>query len=500
MIFRHRRRVAARTIAVLTGAFAMALCSPLTAIARVDAKARPNVIVIVTDDQGYRDVGFNGSPDIPTPNIDRIAKEGVRFTRGYVAFPVCAPSRAGLLTGRYPARFGFDRNPNGDPTDPHGGVPRTEMMLSESMKAAGYATKAIGKWHLGTHPTLRPRNRGFDEFYGFVEGGHQYFPNKSRMDDISQSTKIYDWYYSKLVDNGRPVEFNQYLTDEFSDRAVEFVDRMATRDQPFFLYLAYNAPHAPLQATEKYLSRFPDEKDPKRRAYMAMISAVDDGVGRVLGELDKRGLADDTVVFFLSDNGGVTNHDTGEQPVADNAPLRGGKSQLFEGGIRVPFAVRWPGQIAGARDYDRPVSSLDIFATLAARLGLHSQAGKPLDGVDLVPFLSGAAKGDPHPALFWRKFDQKQGAVVAGDVKFIVTPGETSAYNLKADIGETANLAAKNPETVARFDQLYRMWSGQMAPKPAFPPLGTWPAAGNGGGKAKVKKKAGGTKMKGSDQ
>ena len=377
--------------AVLAGALAMTVGAPHTAIARADAAARPNVIVIVTDDQGYRDVGFNGSPDIPTPNIDRIAHEGVRFTRGYVAFPVCAPSRAGLLTGRYPARFGFDRNPNGDPTDPKGGVPRTEMMLSESIKAAGYATKAIGKWHLGTHPTLRPRNRGFDEFYGFIEGGHQYFPNQSRMEDISQSKKIYDWYYTKLVDNGTRVEFNQYLTDEFSDRAVDFVDRMAAANKPFFLYLAYNAPHAPLQATDKYLSRFPHEKDPKRRAYMAMISAVDDGVGEVLAELDKRGIAQDTVVFFLSDNGGVTNHDTGEQPVADNAPLRGGKSQLFEGGVRVPFAVRWPGRIAGGRDYDRPVSSLDIFATLAAQLGLQAKTGKPLYGTDLVPYLGGTA-------------------------------------------------------------------------------------------------------------
>ncbi|MFC4296335.1 sulfatase-like hydrolase/transferase [Novosphingobium tardum] len=483
-----------RRLGIMTGTLAMCLGAPQPLLARADAAARPNVIVIVTDDQGYRDVGFNGSPDIPTPNIDRIAHEGVRFTRGYVAFPVCAPSRAGLLTGRYPARFGFDRNPNGNPADPKGGVPRSELMLSESLKAAGYATKAIGKWHLGTHPTLRPRVRGFDEFYGFIEGGHGYLPGQTKMDDISQSKVIYDWYYTKLIDNGARVDFKKYLTEEFSDRAVDFVDRMATADKPFFLYLAYNAPHAPLQATEKYLSRFPQVKDPKRRAYMAMISAVDDGVGQVLQELDRRGIAKDTVVFFLSDNGGVTNHDTGEQPVADNAPLRGGKSQLFEGGVRVPFAVRWPAKIAGGRDYARPVSSLDIFGTLASEVGLRTLPKQPLDGVDLVPYLTGKVTGDPHPALFWRKYDQHQGAMVVGDIKYLVTPESAAAFNLRTDIGETRNLAEQNAETMAKFDQLYSAWSRQMAPKPAFPPLGTWPtkAAGREKGKAAPQQGPGG--------
>ncbi|WP_423140769.1 sulfatase-like hydrolase/transferase [Parablastomonas sp. CN1-191] len=465
-----------RLAGMAAGALAMVMAAPQAALARADAAARPNVIVIVTDDQGYRDVGFNGSPDIPTPNIDRIAREGVRFTRGYVAFPVCAPSRAGLLTGRYPARFGFDRNPNGDPTDPKGGVPRSELMLSEALKAAGYGTKAIGKWHMGTHPTLRPRVRGFDEFYGFIEGGHGYMPGQAKMEDISQSKVIYDWYYTKLIDNGVKVDFKKYLTEEFSDRAVEYVDRMATADKPFFLYLAYNAPHAPLQVTDKYLNRFPNVTNPKRRAYMAMISAVDDGVGQVLQELDKRGIAKDTVVFFLSDNGGVTNHDTGEQPVADNAPLRGGKSQLFEGGVRVPFAVRWPGRIAGGRDYTRPVSSLDIFGTLAGEMGLHTLPRQPLDGVNLVPYLAGTTRGDPHPALFWRKYDQHQGAMVVGDLKYLATPQGTAAYNLRSDVAETTDVSKQNAATMVKLDELYGAWAKQMAPRPAFPPLGTWPA------------------------
>lgn len=460
---------------LLIAAALAASCLAPPALARPDAQTRPNVIIILTDDQGYRDVGFNGSTDIPTPNIDRIAREGVKFSRGYVAFPVCAPSRAGLLTGRYPARFGFDRNPNGHPADPNGGVPKSETLLSNAMKGAGYATKAIGKWHIGTHLTLRPCARGFDEFYGFVEGGHRYLPEEIRLERLEDSKKIYDWYFSKLIDNGKPVSFGKYLTEEFSDRAVEFVDRMAKADQPFFLYLAFNAPHAPLEATPKYLARFAHIQNPQRRTYAAMISAVDDGVGQLLDRLDQLGIAQDTIIWFLSDNGGVIDRSTGEPPAADNAPLRGGKSQLFEGGIRVPFAMRWPRRLPGGRQYDRPVSSLDIFGTLAGELNLATNPQRPLDGVDLMPWLAGGKGGDPHPVLYWRKWDQRQQAMVVGDVKYIVTPQGKAAFNLRADVAETNNVADKNAPTIAKFDTLLGAWSNQMAPRPAFPPLGTWP-------------------------
>lgn len=457
------------------GALAVAATSLTPALARPDAAQRPNIILIVTDDQGYRDVGFNGSTEIRTPNIDRIAREGVRFTRGYVTFPVCGPSRAGLLTGRYQSRFGFDRNPNGDPSDPRGGLPRTEEMMSEMLKRGGYATKIVGKWHMGTHPTLRPRVRGFDEFYGFIEGGHSYRPEETDMDDISQSKKPYDWYRTKLIDNGAKVNFKKYLTEEFSDRAVEFVSRKAAADQPFFLYLAYNAPHTPLQATEKYLSRYPDIKNEKRRTYAAMISAVDDGIGQLLDTLEAKGIAKDTVIFFLSDNGGVASTETGETPIADNAPLRGGKSQLFEGGVRVPFAVRWPGRIAGGRDFDRPVSSLDIFATLSAQLAIAPKPGHPLDGVNLLPYLDGAKKGDPEPVLYWRKFDQGQNAMVIGDLKYFNNGKKAQTFNLKADVGETKPLDTIDPALIGKIEGLYRNWNAQMAKQPAFPPLGTWP-------------------------
>ncbi|QIG53530.1 sulfatase-like hydrolase/transferase [Altererythrobacter sp. BO-6] len=484
MIGQFKMRAIGTAIALITVVFASAsVKSPALAGQEAVADERPNIIVIITDDQGYRDVGFNGSEEIPTPNIDRIAHEGVRFTRGYVTFPVCGPSRAGLLTGRHQSRFGFDRNPNADPSDPRGGLPRSEEMISEMLKRSGYYSMAIGKWHMGTHETLRPRVRGFDEFYGFLEGGHDYFPENTVFEDISDSKKPYDWYRTKLVDNGKRVHFKQYLTDELSDRAVEFVRRRSGAEQPFFLYLAYNAPHSPLQATEKYLNRFPDIADPKRRTYAAMISAVDDGVGKLLDELDRSGKAENTLIFFLSDNGGVVTAETGEQPIANNAPLRGGKSQLFEGGVRVPFAMRWPARIIGGKDYTRPVSSMDIVGTITSQLAIEVRPDRPLDGVDLMPYLLGEKTGDPQPVLFWRKFDQGQHAMVIGDLKYIFNGQNGVMFNLREDVGEKKNIGPANKGNMAQLEKVYQVWNGKMAPKPAFPPLGTWPKPGGKAGK-----------------
>jgi len=470
--------MARRFIAILVAPIALAV-GPLAAAQNARPEQQPNVVLVVTDDQGYADVGFNGSTQIPTPNIDRIAREGVRFTRAYVTFPVCGPSRAGFLTGRHQSRFGFDRNPNGDPADPSGGLPLSEEMLQEMLKRVGYHSMLVGKWHMGTHPTLRPLARGFDEFYGFIEGGHSYRPEEIEFEDISQSRKPYDWYRTKLIDNGARVTFDQYLTDELSDRAVDFVSRRAAQPQPFFLYLAYNAPHTPLQATEEYLARFGHIQDERRRTYAAMISAVDDGVGRVLDELDRQGVAENTIVIFLSDNGGVIDRATGEQPVADNGPLRGGKSQLFEGGIRVPFAMRWPAMIAGGRDFTRPISTMDIAGTLAGQLGIPVQPDKPLDGVDLIPYLNGETSGDPQPVLFFRKFDQKQSAMVIGDLKYVDTGEFKLLFNLRSDEGEKANIAPANRENMAALANLFEVWNAQMAAEPAFPPLGSWPKQGN---------------------
>jgi len=256
----------------------------LSAIACADHD-HPNLVIIMTDDQGYADVGFNGCEDIPTPNIDRIAHEGVRFTNGYVTYSVCSPSRAGLITGRYQGRFGYRRNPTLNPFDENAGLPLEEENMAEILKKINYHTGYVGKWHLGTHPKFRPNARGFDEFYGFESGGHRYFPEDLTYQRIEDVDRKGAWYNTKLLRNDRRVETDEYLTDEFSHEAVDFINK--NREKPFLLFLSYNAPHTPMQASQKYLDRFTHIENKLRRTYAAMVSAVDDGVGRVLDTLRK---------------------------------------------------------------------------------------------------------------------------------------------------------------------------------------------------------------------
>ncbi|TAD85776.1 MAG: N-acetylgalactosamine 6-sulfate sulfatase, partial [Bacteroidetes bacterium] len=280
---------------------------------------RPNIIVILADDLGYADVGFNGSIEIPTPGIDGIATNGVVCTNGYVSFAVCGPSRAGLITGRYQDRFGFSRNPLLAPKDSTMGLPLKEETMAALLKRAGYKTGVLGKWHLGAHPSQHPNVKGFDEFFGFLEGGHKYFPHEWDLNDISDARTQYDGYRTKMLRNSQVVEETEYLTDALSREAVDFVKR--NKKQPFFLYLAYNAPHAPMQATQKYLARFAHIADEKRRTYAAMVSAVDDGVANLLQTLKALKLEENTLIFFLSDNGGPTKDNA-----SSNKPLRGFKS------------------------------------------------------------------------------------------------------------------------------------------------------------------------------
>ena len=449
---------------------------PLALPPSVGVAASPNLVVILADDLGYADVGFNGCPDIPTPNIDRIASEGVRCTSGYVTYSVCGPSRAGLITGRYQDRFGACRNPTVDPSVPNNGVPLSEKNLAELLRPVGYRSIAVGKWHLGTHPDLRPLERGFDEFFGFLSGGHNYFPDQLKLRDLSEVDKPWAWYRTKLLRGTTRVDVDRYLTEELSHAAVEFVDR--NHDKPFFLYLAYNAPHTPLQATEKYLSRFSHIDDERRRTYAAMVSALDDGVGLLLDKLTEHGLDESTLVFFLSDNGG---------PLANasrNGPLRDHKGSAFEGGVRVPFAVRWTGVLPAGRDYGRAVSSLDIAATIVARSGAVTPAEKPLDGVDLIPYLTGENPSPPHATLYWRWYDRERYAVRMGDHKLIVMQRESDRksreprmlYDLAHDVSEELNLVGEIPSVAAEADDLVGGWLRELAP-PLAPGLGSWDPA-----------------------
>lgn len=444
------------------------------------ASETPNVIVILTDDQGYADVGFNGSKDIPTPNIDRIADEGVRFDRGYVSFPVCGPSRAGLLTGRYQSRFGYDLNASENPEDPNAGLPLSENMIPAVIEPAGYTSTIIGKWHMGNHPNFHPLERGFDEFFGFTNGGHNYYAEKYRDVDLSKAKSSAHLYQTRLVKNRDKIDAKGYLTDILSDEAVDFVKRK--KDEPFFMYLAYNAPHAPLQAPPRYTDRFPHIEDEKRKIYAGMVSAVDDGVGRLLDTLDELEIADNTIVFFLSDNGGpLVRAKNG----SINLPFKGGKGDLFEGGVRVPFAMRWPAQVPAGVDYPHPVSSLDILATMVAVNGLEPSKEKPLDGVNLVPFVQDAAFKDmPHEKLFWRYINNDANAnwktgVLIGDDKRVTVRGAEMLYDIGADKEEKFDIKKRKKDTNKELKEEFENWESEMG-RQSVPIWNEWPPKWDG--------------------
>ena len=419
----------------------------------------PNVIIILADDLGYADVGFNGSKDIKTPHIDDIAKNGVVFSEGYVSYPVCGPSRAGLITGRYQDTFGFGKNPLFAPKDPNMGLPLSEQTIADMLKLSNYKTFAVGKWHLGAHESLRPMKRGFDEFFGFLTGGHRYFPHEWDLEDETKVKSQNGAYRTKLLRNEQRIEEKEYLTDALSRESVNFIERNA--NSPFFIYLAYNAPHGPLQATEKYLNRFQEIESKNRRTYAAMVSAMDDGIGTIISKLKEKGIYDNTIVYFLSDNGGRLRGDS------DNGELRGKKGNLFEGGVRVPFVMQWPGQIKGGQTFDKPVSSLDIFATSKAITSPEITPKNKLHGVNLIPFLKGEKKHSPHSNLFWRNnFMQNKNelrteasAVRSEKFKFIKNKQVDALYNLKKEISEQTNLKDQEKEMYDSLKNEYKRWS-----------------------------------------
>jgi arylsulfatase A-like enzyme len=335
------------------------------------------------------------------------------------------------------------------PNDINMGLPLTEETMADILKRNGYYSMAIGKWHLGAHPALHPLKRGFDKFFGFVDGGHRYFPAEWTLKDITETRTNNDGYKTRLLKGITPVEEKEYLTDALSREAVDFVENHSSK--PFFLYLAYNAPHSPLQATEQYLKRFGDIDDPKRKIYAAMVSAMDDGVGTLLNALKRKGIEENTIVIFLSDNGGPEKDNA-----SDNGPLRGQKSDFYDGGIKVPFAIQWPAKIKAGTVYSKAVISLDILATVSAHVQAKINPAKPLDGVNLLPYINGENKAAPHDFLFWRNFDQNVIAVRTENDKMLIDKeGKQLLFNVASDISESKNIIENHK---AKFDQAFKQW------------------------------------------
>jgi arylsulfatase A-like enzyme len=445
---------------------------------------RPNIVVILADDLGYGGLSCQGG-DLKTPHIDALAQSGIRFTNGYVSCPVCSPTRAGLMTGRYQQRFGHEFNP-GPPRKASVafGLPVTEVTIADRLKAAGYTTGVFGKWHLGHAPERLPSNRGFGEFFGFPGGGHRYL----KAEIGSQNP---------IMRGDQPVDEKEYLTDAFTREAVAFIDRHAKDSKPFFLYLPYNAVHTPMEATEEYLERFPQIEDPLRRKHAAMLAAMDDGIGAVMTSLRKHDLEDRTLVIFFSDNGGPTKSNT-----SSNKPLRGFKGQVLEGGIRIPFIVAWKGHLPAGMVDDRPIIQLDIMPTALAVAGGSLPTDRQIDGVNLMPYLTGKLRQAPHEILFWRM--GPQAAVRKGDWKLIRREDSASAsqpagkrkknaaararrqrtrnanakrsagvagigpigsahlYNLATDIHEDNDLAEANPDKVKELSAALDAWESQL--------------------------------------
>lgn len=427
---------------------------------------RPNILLIVADDLGYGELSCQGNPQIPTPHIDSLARSGVRFTSGYVSGPYCSPTRAGLMTGRYQQRFGHEFNPGpAEQAVGNFGLSLKETTIGNRLKDAGYVTGWFGKSHLGYKPEFHPLKRGFDEYFGFLGGAHDY------LDAAGDS-------HNPILRGTNRVSNIDYTTDAFGREAVQFIEKH--KAEPWFVYLPFNAVHSPLESIEKYLSRFTGIEDRKRRTFSAMLSAMDDAVGNVLGKIREHGLEENTLIFFISDNGGPT-----AQTTSGNGPLRGFKAQTWEGGIRVAWIMQWKGHIPAGQVDDRPVIQLDLLPTALAAVGVDIKPEWKLDGVNLLPYVTGANKAPPHEALYWR-FGQ-QIAIRKGDWKLVKGAGlaglargagagaakastdGAELYNLTQDIGEKNNLAAKEPEKFKELAAAWNTWNAELV-EPAWRP------------------------------
>lgn len=410
------------------------------------SKQKPNIILILADDLGYGDLGCYGCEDIETPNLDRLAESGIRLTDGYVTHPYCGPSRAGLMTGRYQQRHGFWKNPPVQHASHVVGLDVEEETMGDVLTRAGYRTAYYGKWHLGASEPFHPSNRGFHEFYGFLGGGHCFFP-------MEYEGKMKTWANAKkppvpeLYGYATPLEINGitlppqkgYLTDLLTTHAISFMNGI--KNDPFFLFMAYNAPHVPLEAPESYLKKYSHIKEKNRRIYAAMVDNLDWNVGQLLKALEKAGKRDNTLVVFLSDNGGPTHSG------ADNGSLRGQKGDVSEGGVRVPFIFNWQGTLPSGKELNVPISSLDLLPTFAELAG-EKPVGKALDGVDVFPWLQGQAAGVPHQRLLWMNPGTHQLGMREGDFKITQLGADKPwrLFNLSKDIAEKRNLSRSMAE------------------------------------------------------
>lgn len=449
---------------------------PVYSYAKPGAK-KPNIIVIFADDQGYADLGIQGQiTDIKTPNLDKLAASGVRMTSGYVTAPQCVPSRAGLLTGRYQQRFGADDQD----VQP---VPLDEVFLSERLRDAGYVTGMSGKWH------LQPLHVQTDWVRKNVPGAgdkQHYEPDDIPLELTMKylpPARGFQEYISGPMNHvlanynlrGKSIEqdwigMRGYRLDNQTNAAISFIDR--NHKKPFFFYLAYFGPHVPLEATKKYLSRFPGEMPERRRYCLAMMSAIDDGVGRIIEKLKEYDIYDNTLIFYMSDNGAPLNTDKKDEPLkiqgvwdgSINDPWVGEKGMVSEGGIRIPYIVSWPAVLPKGKVYDRPVISLDMAATAIELAGFKKP--RELDGTNLIPYLTGEKSGDPHEALFWRFWDQS--AIRIGDWKFLKAGKREFLFDLSSEKHERENLISKHPDTALKMKEELVKWASDLK-KPGIP-------------------------------
>jgi arylsulfatase A-like enzyme len=415
-------------------------------------QSHPNVVLILMDDLGYGDLGSYGVPDARTPNIDRLAREGVRLTNAYANGAVCTPTRAALISGRYQQRVGLEWVLTDSAPDRDRGLPATGTSLPALLKTNGYATGLIGKWHLGWKAEFGPNAHGFDEFFGFLGGAHDYYTRPPGGP-------------SDLYENTTPVEPTGYLTDEITRRAVSFITRHASG--PFFLEVAYNAVHWPFEPpdrpptqaernTPRPLRQMPDDSVPATRAdYVRMLERADQGVGEILAALDRLGVPRNTLVIFTNDNGG--------EWLSRNAPLYHRKATLWEGGIRVPLILRWPGKLPAGKTSEQVAITMDLTASILAATGTHAPEGYRPDGIDILPILSGDAPLlERH--LFWRiaRAQRQQRAVRSGRWKLLVDAGQFLLFDLGNDPGERVDLAARHPEQVVMLKRLLAEWEGDV--------------------------------------